>query len=239
LKVVPVSPNKISALQIAGAKGWLAAAAAVLLFTGPASVRTQVRPDVPAEEFARRVQEKVNGIRDFSADFVQSYEGGVLRKRTTERGRVLIKKPGRMRWTYTAPEEKLFVADGTRMYFWVPADKQVVVRNVPRDSEAATPLLFLTGRGELVRDFVVSYTTLAQAPPDTVALKLVPRRQERDYDWLTLVVDRQSLALRMLVAGDSQGGVSTFSFSNLKENVGLPDGNFTFKVPRGADVVTQ
>jgi outer membrane lipoprotein-sorting protein len=86
---------------------------------------------------------------------------------------------------------------------------------------------------------VVSYATLAQAPPGTVALKLVPRRQERDYDWLTLVVDGQSLALRMLVAGDSQGGVSTFSFSNMKENTGLPDGNFTFKVPRDADVVTQ
>jgi outer membrane lipoprotein carrier protein len=202
-------------------------------------LHAQVRPDVPADEFARRVQDRVNGIRDFSADFVQSYEGGALRKRTTERGRVLIKKPGRMRWTYTAPEEKLFVADGTRMYFWVPADKQVVVRNVPPDGQAATPLLFLTGKGELLRDFVVSYATLAQAPPGTVALKLVPRRQERDYDWLTLVVDGQSLALRMLVAGDSQGGVSTFSFSNMKENTGLPDGNFTFKVPRDADVVTQ
>ena len=218
---------------------WSVLAAALLLVGGPGDSPAQVRPDVPVEEFAGRVQTHVNGIRDFSADFVQSYEGGALRKRATERGRVLIKKPGRMRWTYTAPEEKLFVADGTRMYFWVPADKQVVVRNVPPDSEAATPLLFLTGKGELVRDFVVSYTTLPEAPPDTVALKLVPRRQERDYDWLTLVVDRHSLALRMLVAGDSQGGVSTFSFSNLKENVGLPDGNFTFKVPRGADVVTQ
>ena len=216
-----------------------ALATGVLMAALLAHVKTQVRPEVPAEEFARRVQEKVSSIRDFSADFVQSYEGGVLRKRTTERGRVLIKKPGRMRWTYTAPEEKLFVADGTRMYFWVPADKQVVVRDVPPEGQEATPLLFLTGRGQLLRDFLVSYATLTQAPPDTVALKLVPRRQERDYDWLTLVVDRQSLSLRMLVAGDSQGGVSTFSFSNLRENTGLPDGNFTFKVPRGADIVTQ
>jgi outer membrane lipoprotein carrier protein len=197
------------------------------------------RPDVPPDDFARRVQDKVNGMRDFSADFVQTYEGGVLRKRATERGRVEVKKPGRMRWTYTAPEEKLFVADGRKMYFWVPADKQVVVRDVPPDDQAATPVLFLTGRGQLARDFTVSYTTLEQAPVGTVALKLVPRRPERDYDWLTLVVDRQTLALRMLVAGDSQGGTSTFSFSNLKENTGLPDGSFTFKVPRGADVVTQ
>jgi len=196
-------------------------------------------PDVAPQEFARRVQDRINAIDDFSADFVQTYQGGALRKRATERGRVQIKKPGRMRWTYTAPEEKLFVADGRKMYFWVPADKQVVVRDVPPDDQAATPVLFLTGKGQLVRDFTVSYTTVEQAPAGTVALKLVPRRQERDYDWLTLVVDRSSLALRMLVAGDSAGGVSTFSFSNLEENTGLPDGSFTFKVPRGADVVTQ
>jgi outer membrane lipoprotein carrier protein len=224
---------RISHLSIAVAVAAVTAGAA-----GPAS--TQAPPlDVPPQEFARRVQDRINAIGDFSADFVQTYQGGALRKRATERGRVQIKKPGRMRWTYTAPEEKLFVADGRKMYFWVPADKQVVVRDVPPDDQAATPVLFLTGKGQLVRDFTVSYTTVDQAPAGTVALKLVPRRQERDYDWLTLVVDRSSLALRMLVAGDSAGGVSTFSFSNLEENTGLPDGSFTFKVPRGADVVTQ
>jgi outer membrane lipoprotein carrier protein len=144
---------------------WSALAAALWLVGAPVPLPAQARPAVPAEEFARRVQDKVNGIRDFSADFVQSYEGGVLRKRTTERGRVLVKKPGRMRGVYTAPEEKLFVADGTRMYFWVPADKQVVVRDVPPEDQAATPLLFLTGRGQLLRDFVVSYTTLPRHRP--------------------------------------------------------------------------
>jgi outer membrane lipoprotein-sorting protein len=43
----------------------------------------------------------------------------------------------------------------------------------------------------------------------------------------------------MLVAGDKQGGQSTFTFTNMKENVGLSDGEFTFKIPRGVDVVTD
>ena len=53
------------------------------------------------------------------------------------------------------------------------------------------------------------------------------------------MVDEASLQLRMLVTGDKQGGQSTFTFTNMKENVGLSDGEFTFKIPRGVDVVTD
>jgi len=37
----------------------------------------------------------------------------------------------------------------------------------------------------------------------------------------------------------AQGGTSTFAFTKLKENVGLADTQFTFKIPRGVDVVTD
>jgi outer membrane lipoprotein-sorting protein len=42
-----------------------------------------------------------------------------------------------------------------------------------------------------------------------------------------------------MVTADSQGGTSTFSFSSLKENVGLSDKEFTFRMPRGVDVTTD
>jgi outer membrane lipoprotein carrier protein len=192
-----------------------------------------------AEAFASRLQKKYDTVRDFTADFTQTYEGGVLRKKTSERGTVQIKKPGRMRWSYTAPEPKLFVADGEKMYSYVPADRQVVVSRVPPADEAATPVLFLVGKGNLTRDFSVSFADVPGAPPGSVALRLLPRQQERDYEWLTLVVDRDTLVLRMLIAGDNQGGTSTFAFTNLKENVGLPDRTFSFTIPRGADVIHQ
>ena len=68
----------------------------------------------------------------FQGDFVQTYEGGVLRTKTTERGTVAIKRPGRMRFTYTKPEKKEFVSDGTRLYTHLVADKQVIVSPAPR-----------------------------------------------------------------------------------------------------------
>jgi outer membrane lipoprotein carrier protein len=192
-----------------------------------------------AAELAQALQKKVDGIRDFSADFVHVYEGGVLKKQVTERGRLLVRKPGKMRWEYTAPETKMFVSDGTRMYSYIPADKQVVVSPLPGDDEASTPTLFLAGKGSLTRDFTATLADLpAGMPAGSRALKLVPKSRQRDYDWLMLVVDSATLAIRGLVTVDDQGGKSSFLFTNLKENIGLADKDFAFKIPRGVDVVS-
>ena len=111
---------------------------------------------------------------------------------------------------------------------------------VPPDDRASTPALFLAGKGSLVRDFTVTAAALpAGAPADSTALKLVPIRGDRDYDWLVIVVDQASLAWRMLVTGDRQGGESTFTFSHLEENRGVSDREFTFQIPRGVDVITD
>jgi outer membrane lipoprotein carrier protein len=191
-----------------------------------------------AAELAATLQSKYDGVKDFSADFVHAYEGGVLRKQISERGKLLIKKPGKMRWEYTSPEEKLFVSDGTKMYSYIKQDKQVIVSDVPVADQATTPTLFLAGKGNLTRDFTPSFVDLPNgAPAGSQALKLVPKTRQREYDWLTLVVDPASLAIRGLVTVDAQGGTSRFSFTNLKENVGAADKAFEFKMPRGVDVV--
>jgi outer membrane lipoprotein carrier protein len=211
---------------------------ALTLWLGP---HVQARPaDEAPADLAQALQRKYDRIKDFSADFVHAYRGGVLNKTLTERGRLLVKKPGKMRWEYTAPERKLFVSDGVKFYSYLPDDKQVIVSAVPAEDSAATPALFLTGKGNLTRDFVPSFADVpADLPPVTRGLKLVPKTPQPDYDWLILAVDPTTLALKGLVTVDAQGGISSFSFVNLKENVGLADKQFEFNVPRGVDLVTD
>jgi outer membrane lipoprotein carrier protein len=195
--------------------------------------------DLTPSELAQALQRKYDTIKDFSADFVHVYQGGVLRKQLTEKGRLLVKKPGKMRWTYTAPDEKLFVSDGVKIYSYLPQDKQVIVSSVPPDDRASTPTLFLTGKGNLARDFTATAGDVpAGLPAGTRALKLVPKTPQQDYDWLVLAVDPSTLQIRGLVTVDAQGGTSSFSFTNLKENIGLADKEFAFKIPRGVDVVS-
>jgi outer membrane lipoprotein carrier protein len=193
-----------------------------------------------AADLAQSLQRKYDTVRDFSADFVHTYQGGVLHKTTTERGHVLVKKPGKMRWDYTSPEKKTYVSDGVRVYAYTPEDKQVIVSPVPKDDEAGSSMLFLTGKGNLIRDFTPSLVDPPKgSPANSDALKVVPKAAQTDYQWLVLVVDKQSLALRTLVTVDEQGGQSSISFVNLKENVNPADKEFAFNIPRGVDVINQ
>src|SRR5215831_9305747 len=76
----------------------------------------QAPPNRSASETARLLQERYDKVRDFTADFTHTYEGGILKKTATESGTLQVKKPGRMRWEYTSPEHKLFVSDGQKIY---------------------------------------------------------------------------------------------------------------------------
>jgi outer membrane lipoprotein carrier protein len=207
----------------------------LLLLTGSLTAGAQARP--PAEELAGRLQQRYATVRDFSADFVHSYRGGALRTQVSERGTMAVKKPGKMRWIYTAPEKKTFVSDGVKIYSYIPQDRQVIVSSVPTGDEATTAVMFLAGKGDIARDFTATYAD--KGPEGTWALKLVPRKAERDYDTLVLALDPATLQIKALTTTDRQGGESTFTFTNLKENRGLSDKDFAFRIPRGVDVITD
>jgi len=196
--------------------------------------------ETTAAELAQALQHRYDSIKDFSADFIHQYQGGVLRKAIAERGHVLIKKPGKMRWEYTTPEKKLFVSDGVRIYSYIPQDKQVIVSPQPREGEASAPALFLAGKGNLTRDFTPSFIANPKGTPLAArSLKLIPKTPQPDYEWLVFTVDPATLAIEGLLTKDAQGGESTFIFTNLKENTGLADKEFAFSIPRGVDVVTD
>jgi outer membrane lipoprotein carrier protein len=190
-----------------------------------------------ADALARALQQRYQTIKDFSADFVHTYKGGVLRTQTSERGTVKIKKPGKMRWVYTAPERKEFVSDGVKIYSHLPQDRQVMVSDVPPDSDASTPAMFLSGKGDIARDFTAS---IVQSPvPDAIGLKLTPKRPEAQYDYFIVATSQPGLQIRALSTHDRQGGDSVIAFMNLKENQGIPDKEFAFRIPKGADVITN
>jgi outer membrane lipoprotein carrier protein len=218
------------------------AVAALLVVAAAATYRPAIpvaAADQTAAELAAALQRKYDAIKDFSADFTHTYEGSVLRKKITERGHLVVKKPGKMRWDYSTPEPKQFVSDGVMMYSYIPQDKQVIVASVPPENEAATPALFLAGKGSLTRDFTASLVDApADMPAGSRALKLVPKVRQAEYESLVLVAEPTTLAIRGLVTVDTQGGTSSFSFTNLQENTGVTDKAFAFKIPRGVDVIT-
>jgi outer membrane lipoprotein carrier protein len=209
-----------------------------LVLIAQAWLAAQGAPPAPsADALARALQQRYQTIKDFSADFVHTYRGGVLRTQTSERGTVKIKKPGKMRWVLHCAR-----AQGVRLgrredLFAHPEDRQVLVSNVPPDGDASTPALFLSGKGDISRDFSAS---IVQSPvPDAIGLKLTPKRPEAQYEYFVVATTQPGLQIRALATHDRQGGDSVIAFMNLKENQGIPDKEFAFRIPKGADVITN
>jgi outer membrane lipoprotein carrier protein len=209
------------------------------MLAGLAMAASALSAQDPANTLAQALQRKYDSIRDFSADFVQISSSGVLKRKMTERGTVVIKKPGKMRWEYKKPpEEKYAISNGVKSYLYIPIDKQVHVTEVPSGDSAPTPILFLTGKGNILRDFSAAVAaTPSEFPPGTVALKLTPKTRQPEYEWLIVGMDPTSFGLRGIVWMDAQGGTNSIVFERLKENTRPADSVFEFTVPRGVTVV--
>lgn len=204
--------------------------ALVLVASVVPGVLAQATPS--AEDVAAALQRKYDTIRDFSANFVHTHEGGVLKRKREERGTLYVKKPGKMRWDYNKPDEKVFVSDGVRLIQYFAEENRAVVSPAPESDQAA--VLFLAGRGNLNRDFNVTFAK--SGSPSVWALRLEPKTPQPDYDWLEITAARDTYQIQSLTVGEKQGSRSTFVFSNFKENPGLSDKTFAFSIPRGAEV---
>jgi outer membrane lipoprotein carrier protein len=185
----------------------------------------------PAEDLARRVEERHRRAQDLVARFVQTYRSGVIGRELVERGRLSLKPGGRMRWDYEAPEKKTFLSDGRKFYFYVPADRQVIIKD--RKDDRSLPALLLTG-GDILAHFEVS---LEPAEVGFSRLRLAPRQDDPELAAAVLVVDGEA-RIRTIEITDAQGGRSRFDFSDVRENVGVKDAVFELSLPRGIEVIT-
>ena len=148
-----------------------------------------------------------------------------------------MKRPNRMRWEYTQPTAKLFVLDGRRTYFYVPRDNQVAVAAWQGSTEF-TPLLFLVGRGDLKRDFLIERADddPKLAAGDTV-LRLVPRIEQAQFKEVLIEVRQTEAEILRLSVLEHGGNRNDYLFRRPQANTALPDALFRFKVPPGAEVL--
>jgi len=188
--------------------------------------------DASARGLVRAIEAHHAAAADIVARFTQSYRSGMLGREIVERGKVWIKRPGRMRWEYQEPESKLFVSDGHSFWFYVPADRQVVVSE--QDPGRSLAARLLSGRGGLLDDFEASLEEPLEE--GVLRLRLAPRAEQADLR-LALVDAEPGGRIRQVLIEDLQGNRTRFRFEDVRENTGLAERLFRFEVPRGVEVI--
>jgi outer membrane lipoprotein carrier protein len=189
------------------------------------------------DELIVRLQQKYEALQSFSADFEQMFQGGGVQLR--ESGIVRMKKPGKMYWEYQQPTPKLFIADGKKSYFYLPQDKQVIVSDLDLDN-ASTPLLFLVGKGRIREDFQVELEE-AEKPlqVENLVVRLTPKQPQGSYSRLILEIDPSSDLIYRLIVIEPIGNRNEYIMKNFRENARISDRQFSFKVPKDVEVMSQ
>jgi len=191
-------------------------------------------PYLPAQEndaLVRRVDDHYNHLSSLRAHYSERYSGMGMDR--TEEGTLLLKKPGRMRWSYAAPVGKVFVLDGKLAWFYTPGDAQATRVPAKQLDDLRSPLRFLLGHTQLKKE--LENLTVA---PDGSGYRIsgVPRGMEQRVKLLSLWVSPAGAIERMRLE-EVDGAVTEFVFSDLKENVPVKDSDFSFVLPAGVAVV--
>ncbi len=192
------------------------------------------QPDV--KTIAANVDNHYNHLRSLEAHFTEVYRGSGMDR--TETGTLWLKKPGKMRWEYRSPKEKLFVSNGRDAWFYVPDDKQARRESARRLDDIRSPLAFLLGKTKLEKEL----RGLSMAPDvpalsaGDVVLRGVPTVLGDQVSEIVLEITPQNRILRLIVQG-VDGSSTDYRFADQKEDLAVSDGQFDFKAPAGTEVV--
>jgi len=203
-----------------------------------ASSRAAEQPDL--ERIINGIQTKYSRMRGLSADFTQIYRS-LSGRAITESGRLIIKKPNKMRWDYFEPEKKLFVSDGKNIFFYVHADNQVMQSSVKETRDPRAPFLFLLRETNMRKEFSVITFAINERPvtAGNYVLLLVPRRAPEDFKEILLEVNPANFQIRRITKVEPSRARHDFLLSNIQENVVAPDSEFQFQIPSGARVLRE
>lgn len=204
----------------------LARIGVMLLTLAAASARADVTPLERLSGFLDRVQ-------TLSAEFrqVQGPRGEAGGEES--RGSLLIKRPGRFRWDYREPYERVVVADGRELWIYEADLAQVTVRSLDAGL-GETPAALLTGGREILDRFETVDSWRAEKL-DWVRLR--PRSTDSDFDSVAIGFDGERIA--QLDIDDRLGQQTRIFFSAVSINPRLDDARFVFEVPAGADVIRE
>jgi outer membrane lipoprotein carrier protein len=189
-----------------------------------------------AASAAQGADEHYNRLQSLKSAFLEIYQApGVSR---SESGVLWLKKPGRMRWEYRDPRAKLFLVDSQNAYFYVPGERQARKTSLKKIDDLRSPLRYLLGKTKLEKDLEGLSLAPDMAPlrPGNVVLRGVPKAMKDRISEVLLEISPAHQITRIVIQG-TDSTITEFRFTQIEENVPVPDSFFRFSPPQGVTTI--
>ncbi len=193
-------------------------------------------PDPDVHAIARAVDNHYNHLQTLQTEFTESYQGAGVER--TESGTLWLKKPGKMRWEYRSPREKLFLSDGKDAWFYLPDDHQVRRTSVKKLDDLRSPLGFLLGKTQLEKelDGLSVASDIAPLAPGNIVLRGVPKAMADRIREVILEITPDHRIARIQFEGADED-VTEYRFAHEEENRPISDERFKFTPPPGVETI--
>ncbi len=166
------------------------------------------------------------------ASFTHRFTAKGFKTSQVESGSVVFGPLPKMRWSYTSPEQKVFVFDGTSSWFYVPADRQVTHGRVSDARKRELPFLLLGDPAARDRHFAVK----TQRRGGSVVTTLNPRDPKALVRAVTVTINPSTHLIQRIEYTDREGNRTSFDFSGYHRRAASAD-TFTFTPPAGVQVI--
>ena len=177
------------------------------------------------------VEDRYNHTQTLQLAFTETYRAqGRVR---VEKGELYLRKPGRMRWQYTAPPGKLYVSDGKFIYSYTPQENRAEKMKLKEADDMRAPLAFLLGKLHFADDF---REFRAHPEEDGVSITAIPKSDKLPYSEISFLAASDN-SIRHLEVKGQDNSVLEFVFENEKKDPAIPDTLFRFEPPAGAEYI--
>jgi outer membrane lipoprotein carrier protein len=194
--------------------------------------RLNAAETVDLKKTLKGVEDRYNRTQTLQITFAESLT--VQGRKRTEKGELYLRKPGKMRWEYTAPAGKLFVSDGKFIWSYFADQKRAEKENFKETDDMRAPLAFLLGRLNFNDEFK-DYRTQSDGR-NNLFITAIPKSDKLPYSEVTFLVSPDSVIHYLSVKGQ-EGSVTEFTFENERKNPPLNDALFRFTPPAGVEII--
>ncbi|MDH4235053.1 MAG: outer membrane lipoprotein chaperone LolA, partial [Gallionella sp.] len=176
----------------------------------------------------------IASTRSAQANFTQEVLDRNGKRIQSASGVMQFQRPGKFRWSYQRPYEQLIVGDGAKFWLYDVDLNQVTVKKLDA-ALGSSPAALLSGNNEIERDFDLKESGERDG---FEWLQATPKGKESSFDRITMAFNAQS-ELVVMELNDMFGNKTVLRFSAMQRNPKLPEQQFKFTPPKGADVLGE
>ena len=190
--------------------------------------------DTSDQQALDAIQNHYEKILTFEANFIQESYIRMMNQTQSVEGKVKIKKPGKMRWVYGAPEEQVLISDENTLWLYIPEEEQATKVPVESIYSSNTPALFLAGQGKLTEAFKVESVNQEKKK---IIVTLVPKTAQQGLARLVLFADKKNYQITGSTVYDKLGNKTTIHFNQIRVNKKISEKQFQLNTPPNVEIL--